>query len=110
MTSAQDTNAEIVLRHITSLNARRTTYMGIGTIAGLVSGLAIGCVLVFVFNCNQRWIGLGLIGMVFGSFGGALAGRIRRNDLEAITGKLQSPCRGSDKNKTAANNTSEHIP
>jgi uncharacterized membrane protein len=87
MKAIQDSNAETVLCHITRLNARRTTYIGIGAIAGLVCGLIIEC--LFILSMNQKWIGLGLVGTVLGALAGSLAGRIRRKDPATITAELQ---------------------
>lgn len=107
MTATQDANAEIVIRHIKSLHARRTTFMGIGTIGGLLAGLFVGCILVFSLNMSEKWIGVGAIGMVLGALAGALAGSIRQADLEAITESLKHTSGDSNMNKTAANQPSE---
>jgi hypothetical protein len=105
MTSpVQNGNSKTVLHHLERLEARRTTYMGLGTIVGLICGLVLGCVFVFMLDLNQRWIALGPIGMVFGSFAGSLAGRIRQNDLAEITAELKFPPDLSNEKITAANN------
>ena len=110
MKTIQDANAEIVLHHINRLNTRRTTYMRIGAILGLIGGLIIGFVLVFVLGMNQRWIGLGPLGMVLGILGGGFAGRIRRSDLDPIASELQPVSGDSDTNNTAANKSIQATP
>ena len=76
--------ADVVLGHLQKVADRGTRFVRIGMVIGLVAGLISGCLLVFALGMNDRWIGLGMFGLILGGFLGRFGGVIRHRDLENI--------------------------